>query len=108
VGLTETQAKKEFGDGVKIGKFPLAGNSKATILDDTNGFVKVVAEAKYGEILGIEIIGPHATELVGEAVLGMQLEATFHDFASAIHAHPTVSESIMEAALNVEGKAVHI
>jgi dihydrolipoamide dehydrogenase len=108
VGLTELRARKEYGDSVRIGKFPLLGNSKALILDDTSGFVKVIVEAKYGEVLGIEIVGPHATELIGEAVLGMRLEATFNDFASAIHAHPTVSESIMEAALNVEGKAIHI
>lgn len=108
VGLTEIHARKEYGDSVRIGKFPLAGNSKALILNNTIGLVKVITEAKYGEVLGIEIISPHATELIGEAVLGMRLEATFKDFASAIHAHPTVSEAIMEAALNVEGKAIHI
>jgi len=107
-GLTETQARKEYGDGVRVGKFPLTGNSRALILDDTSGFVKVIAEVKYGEVLGIEIIGPYTTELIGEALLEMRLEATFNDFASATHAHPTISESIMEAVLNVEGKAIHI
>jgi len=107
VGLTEAQAKEKYDD-VIVGRFPLAGNSKAVILGETNGLVKVIAESKYGEVIGVEILAPHATELIAEAVLGMQLEASFDDFTSAIHAHPTVSEAIMEAGLNVRGKAIHI
>lgn len=106
VGLTESQAREKY-EHVTIGRFPLTGNSKAVILDETNGVVKLIAESKYGEVVGAEILAPHATELIAEAVLGMQLEATFDDFASAIHAHPSVSESIMEAALNAKGEAIH-
>ena len=108
VGLTEAEAREKHGSNVIIGRFPLAGNSKSIILGETTGLVKVVAEDKYGEVLGLGIIAPHATELIGEGVLGIYLEATFKDFASAIRAHPTVSEAVMEAALNVEGRAIHI
>ena len=107
VGLTEAQAKEKYND-VIVGRFPLAGNSKAVITGETNGLVKVIAESRYGEVIGVETLAPHATELIAEAVLGMRLEATVDDFASAVHAHPTVSEAIMEAALNVKGKAIHI
>jgi len=108
VGLTEVQAKEKYGSDVSIGKFPLTANGRALILNNTGGLVKTIAEVKYGEVLGVEIIGPHATELISEVVLGIRLEATLNDIASAIHPHPTISEAIMEAALNVEGKAIHI
>ena len=107
VGLTEREARKKYGD-IKIGKFPLRANGKALILDETDGMVKFIVEPRYGEVLGAGIIGPHATEMIGEAALGIKLEATFNDFASSIHAHPTLSESLMEAALAVEGKSLHI
>ena len=84
------------------------GNGKAIILEEIGGLVKVIAEKKHGEVLGVEILGPHATELIAEAVLGIHMEATVEDFANAIHAHPTVSEAIMEAALNAKGQAIHI
>ncbi len=90
VGLTEAQAK-EKGYQVKVGKFPFVGNSKATILDSHDGFVKVVADAKYGEILGVHIIGPGATEIIAECVTAMELEATVEDMMFTIHAHPTLS-----------------
>jgi len=106
VGLTEKEALKQYGD-IKIGKFPFRANGKALILDKTDGMVKFIVESKYDEVLGVEIIGPDATEMIAEAVLGIQLEATVNDFASAIHAHPTLSETIMEAALDADGKSLH-
>lgn len=107
VGLTEKQAKEKYGD-IKVGRFPLYGNGKALILDETGGMVKFIAEPKYGEVLGVHFLGPHGTEIIAEATLGMQLEATVEEFAHTIHAHPTVSESVMEAALDVEGIAIHL
>jgi dihydrolipoamide dehydrogenase len=108
VGLTEAQAKEKYGSNALVGKFPFMGNAKALILNETDGLVKVVAEAEHGKVLGVEILGPHVTELIAEAVLGMRLEMTFDEMASAIQAHPTVSEALMEAALNVRGKAISI
>ncbi|MBU1208228.1 MAG: dihydrolipoyl dehydrogenase [Proteobacteria bacterium] len=107
VGMTEKEAQAA-GYELKTGRFPFAGNGKATILGERNGFVKMVAEAKYGEILGVHIFGPHATDLIGEAVLSMHLEGTAADLARAIHPHPTLAETLMEAALDVDGMAVHI
>jgi dihydrolipoamide dehydrogenase len=107
VGLTEAQAK-EKGFQVKVGKFPFVGNSKATIVDAHDGFVKVVAEAKYGEILGVHIIGPYATEIIAEAVTAMELEATVEEMMFTIHAHPTVAEALLDAFSSVEGLAVNV
>ena len=107
VGLSEAQAKAQ-GFEVKIGKFPFAGNSKATILGKHEGFVKVIADAKFGEILGVHIIGPEAYELIGEAVAAMEAEATVETLIGTIHAHPTIYESIGEAFQNVEGMAINI
>ena len=76
-----------------MGKFPFAGNSKASIVDSHDGFVKIVADAKYGEILGVHIIGPQATELIAEAVAVMTLEGTIDELMFTIHAHPTLSRS---------------
>jgi dihydrolipoamide dehydrogenase len=106
VGLTEAKAK-EAGHQVKIGKFPFTANSKATIINNHEGFIKVVSEAKYGEILGVHIIGPLATELVAEAVTALELEATVEDMMFTIHAHPTVSEGMLDAFSSVEGKAIN-
>jgi dihydrolipoamide dehydrogenase len=106
-GLSERQAR-EGGHKVKVGKFPFAGNSKAGILDLREGFVKIVSEEKYGEILGVHIIGPRATEMIAEAVLAMRLEGTVDDISHVIHAHPTLSEAMGEAAHAVEGMAIHI
>ena len=106
VGLTEAQARAE-GFAVKIGKFPFAANSKATILGSHDGFVKVVAEEKYGEILGVHIIGPEAYELVAEAVLAMEAEATVETLMSTIHAHPTLYEALGEAFNNVYGLTIN-
>jgi len=105
-GLTETQAK-EKGYEVNIGKFPFAGNSKATIVDSHDGFVKIVADAKYGEILGVHIIGPQATELIAEAVAVMELEGTVDELTFTIHAHPTLAEAMLDAYAAVEGMAIN-
>jgi dihydrolipoamide dehydrogenase len=107
VGLTEAQAK-EKGYQVKVGKFPFVGNSKATIVDAHDGFVKVVSDAKYGEILGVHIIGPYATEIIAEAVTAIQLEATVEEMMFTIHAHPTVAESLLDAFASVEGKPINV
>lgn len=105
-GLTEAQAK-EKGHTVKVGKFPFAGNSKATIVNSHDGFVKIVADAKYGEILGVHILGPQATELIAEAVAVMELEGTVDELMFTIHAHPTLSEAMLDAYAAVEGMAIN-
>jgi dihydrolipoamide dehydrogenase len=107
VGLTEAQAK-EKGFQVKVGKFPFVGNSKATILDAHDGFVKVVTDAKYGEILGVHIIGPYATEIIAEAVTALELEATVEEMMFTIHAHPTVAEALLDGFSSVQGMAVNV
>jgi dihydrolipoamide dehydrogenase len=107
VGLTEAQARAQ-GYSVKIGKFPFVGNSKATILDKHEGFVKVIAEEQFGQILGVHIIGPEAYELIAEAVTAMEAEATVETMMSTIHAHPTIYEAIGEAFNNVYGLAINI
>ena len=107
VGLTERQAK-EKGFEVKVGKFPFVGNSKATILDSHDGFVKVVSDVKYGEVLGVHIIGPNATELIAESVTAMELEATVEEMMFTIHAHPTLAESMLDGFSSVEGMAINV
>jgi dihydrolipoamide dehydrogenase len=107
VGLTEAKAK-EMGYDVKVGKFPFSASGKARILGETDGFVKIVAEKKYDEVLGVHIIGPHATELLAEACVAMQLETTADELGRTIHAHPTVSESVMEAAEGVHDMTIHM
>jgi dihydrolipoamide dehydrogenase len=107
VGLSEAQAKAQ-GFKVKVGKFPFAGNSKATILGKHEGFVKVISEERFGEILGVHIIGPEAYELISEAVTAMESEATVESMMSTIHAHPTIYEAVGEAFNNVYGLAINI
>lgn len=107
VGLTEEKAKAE-GYDVKVGKFPFSASGKARILGETDGFVKIVAEKKYDEVLGVHIIGPHATELLAEACVAMALETTADEFGRVIHAHPTVSEAVMEAAEGVHDLTIHM
>ncbi len=106
VGLTEAAAR-ETGQEIKVGKFPFAANSKANILGDLTGFVKVVAEARYGEVLGVHIVGPHATDLIAEAVVALEHEATLESLARSVHAHPTLSEALAEAALAALGSPLH-
>ncbi len=107
VGLTEAKAK-EKGYDVKVGKFPFSALGKAMILGETEGFVKVIADAKYDEVLGVHMIGPHATDLLAEACVAMGLEATAEEFGHIMHAHPTLSEAVMEAAEAVHGMATSI
>jgi dihydrolipoamide dehydrogenase len=107
VGLTEAQARAQ-GFRVKVGKFPFVGNSKATILDSHEGFVKVIADETFGEILGVHIIGPEAFELISEAVTAMEAEATVESMMSTIHAHPTIYEAVGEAFNNVYGLAINV
>jgi dihydrolipoamide dehydrogenase len=107
VGMTEAQAK-EKGFQVKVGKFPFVGNSKATILDAHDGFIKVVADAKYGEILGVHIIGPFATEIIAECVTALELEATVEEMMFTIHAHPTVAEALLDAFSSVQGMPINV
>jgi len=107
VGLTEAKAK-ELGHTVKVGKFPFVGNSKATILDAHDGFVKVVSDAKYGEVLGVHILGPFATEIIAEAVTALELEATVEEMMFTIHAHPTVAEALLDGFSSVEGMAINV
>ncbi len=106
-GLTEKAAKEKKLD-YKVGKFPFTAVGKAVAAGDTEGFVKVIADAKTGEILGVHIIGSEATELIAEYGLAMNLEATVDEIHDSIHAHPTLSEALGEAALAVLGKAIHI
>ena len=105
--VDKAQAKAQ-GFKVKVGKFPFVGNSKATILDKHEGFVKVIAEETLGEILGVHIIGPEAFELIAEAVTAMEAEATVESMMATIHAHPTIYEAIGEAFNNVYGLAINI
>lgn len=107
VGLTENQAQ-ELGYEVKVGKFPMAINGKAMIMNETTGVVKYIADAKTGEILGLHIAGPRATDLIVEGALAIRLEATVEELMTTIHAHPTVGEALMEAAHAVHGKAIHL
>jgi dihydrolipoamide dehydrogenase len=106
IGLTEAKAK-ERGYDVRVGRFPFAYSSKAPILGQTDGFVKMVAEAKYGELLGMHVIGPRATEMIAEAGVGLRTEATVEEMYRTIHPHPTLSEAVAEAAHGVFGQAIH-
>ena len=106
VGLTEKKAK-ERGYEVKVGKFPFTANSKAKIIGFSGGMVKYVTDAKYDEVLGVHIVGPKATELIAEACAMLELEATAESIAKTIHAHPTLSEAMMEAAEDVLGHSIH-
>jgi dihydrolipoamide dehydrogenase len=106
VGLTEAKAR-EKGYNVKVGKFPFTANSRASIVGEHEGFIKIVSDAQYGEILGVHIIGPQATELIAEAVTAMELEATVEDLMWTIHAHPTLSEAMLDASNSVYGLAIN-
>jgi dihydrolipoamide dehydrogenase len=107
IGLTEAKAR-ERGFDVAVGKFPFSAIGKARIINETSGFVKIVAEKKYDEVLGVHIVGPKATELIAEAGAALKLEATSEDLVRTIHAHPTLAEAIHEASEAVSGHAIHI
>lgn len=106
VGITSSQAK-ERGYEVAEGSFPMAANGKATIVGETSGFVKIVSDARSGELLGAQIVGPRATDMIAELTVAMSAELTVEELGAAIHPHPTVSESIMEALHDIEGLAIH-
>ncbi|QRN82551.1 dihydrolipoyl dehydrogenase [Chloroflexota bacterium] len=106
-GYTEAKAK-ELGYDVEVGEFPFQANGKALGLNDYQGFVKVVTDKKYGEILGAQLVGPDASELLPELTLAQRFELTVHEIARNVHAHPTLSEAVMEAAAGAEGEAIHI
>lgn len=107
VGLTEEKAKEQ-GYEVKVGKFPFTANGKAHGIGEAKGFVKMIFDAKYGEVLGAHMIGPDVTEMIGEIGLARSLDATAETIFKTIHAHPTLSESIMEASAQAYGEAVNI
>jgi len=106
VGLTEEEAVAQ-GYELQIGRFPFVANAMAAILGERRGLVKIIAEQKYGQVLGVHIIGPRATSIIPEAALAMKLEATSQDIAATMHAHPTLSEALWEAALDVTGETIH-
>lgn len=107
VGLTEAQAR-ERGYEVAVGKFPFTALAKAAIEGKTDGFVKIVRETRYDQLLGVHIIGPHATELIAEACVALRVESTTEEIVRTIHAHPTLSEAMAEAAHAAVGQAIHI
>ncbi len=106
VGMSEKEAMAK-GHEINIGKFPLAANGKSLAEGDTSGFIKIIADKKYNEILGVHIVCAHATDMISEGTLAISLEATAKEVASVVHPHPTVSEAVMEAALKTMGKAIH-
>ena len=106
VGLNEEEAKAK-GLDYKVGKFPLAANGKSLIMEETRGWIKILADAKTEKILGVHILGARATDIIAEAAIAMKMNATVKDVIDTIHAHPTVAEAMKEAALAVEGRAIH-
>jgi dihydrolipoamide dehydrogenase len=107
VGLTEAEAKQR-GYDVRVGSFPFSVLGRAKMAGETDGFVKIVAERRYDEVLGVHMIGPRSTELIAEAVVALRLECTVEELIKTIHAHPTFSEAVGEAAHAVHGAAIHI
>ena len=107
VGLTEEQAK-EAGHDIEVGKFPWAGIGRAVASGHSDGFVKIIRDKQYSEILGAHIVGPHATELIAEFVVGRHLEATVEEMEKAMHPHPTLSEGVSEGALAALGRPIHM
>jgi dihydrolipoamide dehydrogenase len=105
IGLTEIEATKR-GYEVKIGRFPFGNIAKPRIIGHDAGLVKIVADAKYDEVLGIHMVGPHATDLISEAAVALRLESTTEEIARTIHPHPTLSEAVMQAAEAVYGHAI--
>ncbi len=106
VGLTEEEAGKQYD--IAVGKFPLAANGRALASGAPEGFVKIIADKKYGEILGVQIVGHGASEIINEAASLMAMEITVHEVADIIHGHPTVSEAFMEAAADCLGRCIHL
>ena len=107
VGLTEAQAREQ-GYDVRVGRFPLNASGRALTYGETDGFVKVVSEARFGEVLGLHVVAPHASDLIHEGGLALALEATVDELVMKVHAHPTLGEAVREAALEVRGGALHL
>lgn len=108
VGLTEEQARAQYGDSVHIGQFPFAANSRAAIYGERTGFVKVIYEAQYGELLGVVMVGSHVSDMISAGVNSLEAESTIETLAYSIQAHPTLAESIKEAALDALGQVIHM
>ena len=106
VGLTEADAVRE-GRQVRVGKFPMAANGRAKSIDDTDGMVKVVADAKTDKLLGVQILAPHASDMIAECVVAIEFGSSSEDLARSFHAHPTLNEAVKEAAMAVEKRAIH-
>ena len=107
VGLTE-KAAKDAGYEIKVGKFPFSASGKAKAAGHSDGFVKVIFDAKYGEWLGCHMIGANVTEMIAEAVAARKLETTGHEIVKTVHPHPTMSEAVMEAAAAAYGEVIHL
>jgi dihydrolipoamide dehydrogenase len=107
VGVSEKEARLRPG-GIRIGVFPMAGVGKAVTVGDTQGFVKVISGARYGEILGVHMVGPNVTEVISTAVAAIRLEATAEFLGEIIHPHPTISEALMEAARRAAGTSPYV
>lgn len=108
VGLTEAQAREQYGDDVRVGQFPFAANSRAQIYGDTTGFVKVIYEDRWHELLGVVMVGGHVSDMISAGVVAIEAESTIETLAFSIQAHPTLAESIKEAALDALGQVVHM
>jgi dihydrolipoamide dehydrogenase len=111
MGMTEKAARAragETGKQIRVGKFPFSASGRALAAGETEGFVKPIFDAKYGQLLGVHMIGENVTELLSELVVAQKLEGTEEEILAAMHPHPTISEAVMEAAGAAEGKAIHI
>ena len=108
VGLTEEEAREQYGDGVLVGRFPFAANGRALMQNERVGWVKSIHESRYGELLGLVLVGPHVTDLIEAGVVAIDAEATVETVADGMAAHPTLSEAIKEAGLVALGRAIHL
>jgi len=108
VGLTESEAREQYGDDVAVGRFPWVANARAVMQDETIGWVKSIHETRYGELLGLVMVGPHVTDLIEAGVVAIDAEATVETVADGMAAHPTLSEAIKEAGLVALGRAIHL
>ena len=108
VGLTEAEAREQYGDDVAVGRFPWVANARAVMQNDTVGWVKSIHETRYGELLGVVMVGPHVTDLIEAGVVAIDAEATVETVGDGMAAHPTLSEAIKEAGLAALGRAIHI
>src|SRR5207249_5472748 len=108
VGLTEAEAREQYGDDVAVGRFPWVANARAVMQDETVGWVKSIHETRYGELLGLVMVGPHVTDMVEAGVVALDAESTVETVADGMAPHPTLSEAIKEAGLAALGRAIHI